>query len=80
VQGARLNTAGGAAIRAAAARAVAAVATRGRRLEDAIAAAVRDGVPRPATQSLAFGAVRWYYERDACLTALLDRPDTRLDA
>jgi 16S rRNA (cytosine967-C5)-methyltransferase len=80
VQGARLSTAGGAAIRAAAARAVAAVATRGRRLEDAIAAAVRDGVPRPATQSLAFGAVRWYYELDACLTALLDRPDTRLDA
>jgi 16S rRNA (cytosine967-C5)-methyltransferase len=40
---------------------------------------VRDGTPRPATQSLAFGTVRWYFELDACLVALLDRPDGRLD-
>ena len=38
-QGSSLSTPGGAAIRAAAARAVVAVAMRGRRLEDAIAAA-----------------------------------------
>ena len=36
-------------------------------------------MPRPATQSIAFGTVRWYFELDACLTLLLDRPDSRLD-
>ncbi|HEX9706499.1 MAG TPA: transcription antitermination factor NusB, partial [Steroidobacteraceae bacterium] len=74
-----MSTRGGAEIRAAAARSVAAVADRGRRLEDAIGAFTRDGVPRPATQSIAFGTVRWYFELDACLTLLLDRPDSRLD-
>lgn len=74
-----MSTPGGAATRAAAARAVAAVATRGRRLEDAIAEFTRDGTPRPATQSLAFGAVRWYFELDACLAALLDRPGAKQD-
>jgi hypothetical protein len=69
-----LSTAGGAAIRAAAARAVASVAVSGRRLEDAVAAATAGGVPRPAVQSLAFGTVRWYFELAGCLAALLDRP------
>ncbi len=36
-------------------------------------------MPRPATQSIAFGTVRWYFELDACLAALLDRPDSKLD-
>ena len=36
-------------------------------------------MPRPATQSLAFGAVRWFFELDACLAALLDRPGAKLD-
>jgi 16S rRNA (cytosine967-C5)-methyltransferase len=36
-------------------------------------------VPRPATQSIAFGTVRWFFELDACLSLLLDRPDSRLD-
>ncbi len=36
-------------------------------------------MPRPATQSIAFGTVRWYFELDACLALLLDRPDSRLD-
>jgi 16S rRNA (cytosine967-C5)-methyltransferase len=36
-------------------------------------------VPRPATQSIAFGTVRWFFELDACLAGLLDRPDTKLD-
>ena len=75
-QGARLSTPGGAAIRAAAARCVVAVAVRGRRLEDAVAAFTRDGVPRPATQSIAFGTVRWYFELDACL-ARAARPPGR---
>jgi 16S rRNA (cytosine967-C5)-methyltransferase len=74
-----LSTPGGAAIRAAAARCVAAVAAHGRRLEDALAEFTRDGTPRPATQSIAFGTVRWYFELDACLAALLDRPGARQD-
>jgi 16S rRNA (cytosine967-C5)-methyltransferase len=74
-----LSTPGGAAIRAAAARAVAAVAARGRRLEDAVAEFTRDGTPRPATQSIAFGTVRWLIELDACLDALLDRPGAKHD-
>jgi 16S rRNA (cytosine967-C5)-methyltransferase len=74
-----LSTAGGAAIRAAAASAVAEVAVRGRRLEDAVAAAIRGGVPRPAVQSLAFGTVRWHFELAACLAILLDRPGAKQD-
>ena len=74
-----MSTAGGAAIRAAAARAVAAVATRGRRLEDAVAAATEGGVPRPAVQSLSFGTVRWNFELAECLAALLDRPGVKQD-
>jgi 16S rRNA (cytosine967-C5)-methyltransferase len=58
---------------------VAEVATRGRRLEDAIAEATQGGVPRPATQSIAFGTVRWYFELDACLARLLVRPGGRQD-
>jgi 16S rRNA (cytosine967-C5)-methyltransferase len=74
-----LSTPGGAAIRAAAARAVAAVVARGRRLEDAVGAETKDGVPRPAVQSLAFGTVRWYFELVACLAGLLARPDAEQD-
>ena len=44
-----------------------------------VLAFTRDGVPRPATQSIAFGTVRWYFELDACLAGLLDRPDSKLD-
>jgi 16S rRNA (cytosine967-C5)-methyltransferase len=50
----------------------------GRRLEDAVAAAcAQAGAPRPATQSIAFGTVRWHFELDACLALLLDRPGKR---
>ena len=69
----------GASIRAAAARAVAAVATRGQRLESALAAVVTERSQRPAIQSLTFGTVRWYFELDACLRLLLHRPDAALE-
>ena len=69
----------GASIRAAAARAVAAVAAKGQRLESAIAAVVPERAQRPAIQSLAFGTVRWFFELEACLALLLDRPDAALE-
>ena len=34
---------------------------------------------RPAIQSLSFGTVRWYFELDACLALMLDRPGVALD-
>jgi 16S rRNA (cytosine967-C5)-methyltransferase len=52
---------------------------QGRRLEDAVADATGGGVPRPATQSIAFGTVRWFFELEACLERLLDRPGARQD-
>jgi 16S rRNA (cytosine967-C5)-methyltransferase len=51
----------------------------GRRLEDALAEATGDGTPRPATQSIAFGTLRWHFELAACLALLLDRPGARQD-
>jgi len=39
---------------------------------------VPERAQRPAIQSLAFGTVRWYFELDACLTLMLDRPDAAL--
>jgi 16S rRNA (cytosine967-C5)-methyltransferase len=36
-------------------------------------------VPRPATQSIAFGTVRWFFELDAFLAALLERPGSKQD-
>ena len=42
-----------------------------------MAASTEGGVPRPATQSIAFGTVRWYPELDACLARLLDRPGAK---
>ena len=36
-------------------------------------------MPRPATQSLAFGTLRWFFELEACLDALLDRPGAKQD-
>ena len=68
-----------AGIRAAAARAVAAVAGKGQRLESALIDVVPGRAQRPAIQSLTFGTVRWYFELDACLTLMLDRPDAALD-
>lgn len=70
---------GAAGIRAAAARVVAAVAVKGRRLESALAEFVPERTQRPAIQSLSFGTVRWYFELDACLELLLDRPGSALD-
>jgi 16S rRNA (cytosine967-C5)-methyltransferase len=67
-----------AATREAAARAVVAVAARGRRLEAAIAEFAGDSPSRPAIQSLAFGTVRWFPELEAILDLLLDRPGTPL--
>jgi 16S rRNA (cytosine967-C5)-methyltransferase len=66
-------------IRAAAARVVATVAGKGRTLDAALADIAREPQLRPAIQSLAFGAVRWYFELDACLSLLLDRPAAALD-
>jgi 16S rRNA (cytosine967-C5)-methyltransferase len=68
-----------AALRAAAARAVVAVASHGRRLEAAVAEQAAGGESRPAIQSLAFGTVRWFTELEAILARLLDRPDQPLD-
>ncbi len=51
----------------------------GRRLEDALARETQGGVPRPATQSIAFGTVRWFFELEACLDGLLDRPGAKQD-
>ncbi len=51
----------------------------GRRLEDALARETQGGVPRPATQSIAFGTVRWFFELEACLDGLLDRPGGKQD-
>jgi 16S rRNA (cytosine967-C5)-methyltransferase len=67
-----------AAIRAAAARAVVAVASQGRRLESAVAEQAKDSPSRSAIQSLAFGTVRWLPELEAILGLLLDRPDAPL--
>jgi 16S rRNA (cytosine967-C5)-methyltransferase len=36
-------------------------------------------VPRPATQSIAFGTVRWFFELEGCLAGLLERPGARQD-
>ena len=66
-------------IRAAAARAVVAVAADGRRLESAVAEAARGQPARPAIQSLAFGTVRWFFELEAVLARLQDRPGQKPD-
>ena len=58
---------------------VVAVAARGRRLESALAEFATDPASRPATQSIAFGTVRWFFELEAMLTLLLDRPIATLD-
>jgi len=62
--------------RAAAARALAAVADRGRSLDDALAAetaACRDG-DRALAAEMAYGAVRWHYTLRALTGRLLERP------
>jgi 16S rRNA (cytosine967-C5)-methyltransferase len=66
-------------IRAAAARAVVAVAVDGRRIESAVAEAARGQPSRPAIQSLSFGTVRWFFELEALFARLQDRPDVKLD-
>jgi 16S rRNA (cytosine967-C5)-methyltransferase len=65
--------------RATAAQVVLAVARAGRTLEDALAAVAPAADMRPTVQSLAFGAVRWFHELDACLALLSGRPPGRLD-
>jgi 16S rRNA (cytosine967-C5)-methyltransferase len=64
--------------RAAAARAVVAVAAQGRTLESALAEIACDAPGRAAIQSLAFGTVRWFPELEALLGRLLTRPDAPL--
>ena len=56
-----------------------AVAAHGRRLESALAEFAVQPASRPATQSIAFGAVRWFFELEAILALLLDRPAAQLD-
>ncbi len=52
---------------------------KGRTLEAALAEFAPERAGRPAIQSLAFGTVRWFFELDACLALLLDRPEAALD-
>ena len=56
-----------------------AVAAGGRRLEAALAEFAAGAGSRPATQSIAFGTVRWFFELEAMLALLLDRPVATLD-
>jgi 16S rRNA (cytosine967-C5)-methyltransferase len=58
---------------------VVAVAAGGRRLDAALAELAPAAAARPAVQSLAFGTVRWFFELEAVLALLLDRPGARLD-
>jgi 16S rRNA (cytosine967-C5)-methyltransferase len=66
-------------IRAAAARAVVAVAARGRTLETALAAERARGAAGPGVQALAYGTVRWLPELDAVLALLTGPRPARLD-
>jgi len=58
---------------------VVAVAADGRNLESALAEFATQPASRPATQSIAFGTVRWFFELEALLAPLLDRPAASLD-
>jgi 16S rRNA (cytosine967-C5)-methyltransferase len=58
---------------------VLAVAEHGRRLEAALAECATEAPLRPAVQSIAYGTLRWYFELDALLALLLDRPRAPVD-
>jgi 16S rRNA (cytosine967-C5)-methyltransferase len=66
-------------VRAAAARAVVAVAAHGRTLEAALAAERARGAAGPAVQALAFGTVRWLPELDVLLGLLTGPRSARLE-
>ncbi len=68
-----------AATRAQAARLLDAVVREGRTLEDALAQQRIAAETRAAVRSLAWGAVRWFQELDACLAVLADRAPHTLD-
>ncbi|MFZ9049495.1 MAG: 16S rRNA (cytosine(967)-C(5))-methyltransferase RsmB [Steroidobacteraceae bacterium] len=68
-----------ASIRAAAARVVAAVATEGRTLEEALAQLGLPAQDRPVVQSLAWGCVRGYPRLQALFALMADRPGKRVD-
>lgn len=68
-----------ASIRAAAARVVAAVATEGRTLEEALAQLGLPAQDRPAVQSLAWGCVRGYPRLLAFFALMAERPGKRVD-
>lgn len=71
----------GAAVRAAAARAVEAVVTGGRSLDTALAEAGRSipAAERPLLHELAFGALRHHWRLRAWVAALLERPTGQRD-
>ncbi len=71
----------GVSARLPAARAVAAVVSRGANLDAALseACAAADADAAPAIRSLAYGAVRGFFRHEALLAALRDRPARRLD-
>lgn len=64
---------GGARARAEAARAVRAVVQGGRTLDEALAGRHGTASSRATCQALAYGAVRWFHELDACLGLLTGR-------
>lgn len=68
-----------AGLRAAAARVAMAVLRDGRNLEEGLDAEPAAGRERATLQSLAYGTIRWFFELDACLALLTDRPPERLD-
>lgn len=68
-----------AATRAQAARLLDAVVREGKTLEDALAQQRIPAEARAAVRSLAWGAVRWFQELDACLALLAGRPPHQLD-
>jgi 16S rRNA (cytosine967-C5)-methyltransferase len=68
-----------AALRAAAARAVLAVAGRGSTLEAALAAVQAPPEQRAAVQALAFGTVRWCFQLEAVLALLAQGGPARID-
>ena len=69
-----MTAAGPAALRAGAARIVAAVIAEGRSLDELLAAETDEGSARGLKRSLCYGTLRWHFRLDAVLNALATRP------
>jgi 16S rRNA (cytosine967-C5)-methyltransferase len=74
-----MNAPGPAAIRASAARIVAAVLTEHRSLDDLLAAERDEGSARGLKRSLCYGTLRWHFRLAAILAALATRSPDQLD-